>query len=153
MKESKYFLLCVLLLVSILPVSLQAQMRGGPWASVKMDALDLTEEQQNQLTEAQKAHAREMIQLQADVKVTRLDLQQLIKEGADQSEIDQQVEKVSAAQAALLKAVANHQVRVRDILGEEKFNQWMSMRGRGWTTGFQRGGKGIQLRRHNPRRR
>jgi len=118
---------------------------------MKMEALDLTEEQQSQLAEAQKAHARAMIQLQADVKVARLDLQQLIKEGAAQSEIDQQVETVASAQEALLKAVTNHQVKVREILGEEKFNQWLAMRGRGRSGDGPFGGPGMQFRRPQPR--
>ncbi len=151
MRNTKYFLLCVIFVFSVLSVGLQAQMRGGAMVAMKMEAIDLTEEQQDQLKEAQTAHAREMIQLQADVKVARLDLQNLIKAGAAQSEIEQQVEKVSTAHGALLKAVTNHQVKVRDILGEEKFKQWMSMRGRGWTTGFRRGDRGFQLRRHQPR--
>ncbi|MBD3273792.1 MAG: periplasmic heavy metal sensor [Candidatus Marinimicrobia bacterium] len=96
-----------------------------------MSQLDLTEQQQQKMDEEHTQQMKKMIQLKADLQVAEIDLQNLIEEGAPESAVNRQVNQVADAQKAVLQAKSLHQLRVRGILGAEKFEQMMSLHYRG----------------------
>jgi len=96
-----------------------------------MSQLDLTEQQQQDMDEEHTQQMKTMIQLQADLKIAEIDLQDLIKDAAPENAVNRQVNQVADAQKAVLQAKSLHQLRVRGILGAEKFEEMMSLHHRG----------------------
>lgn len=105
----------------------QGHSQMGMKHTMFMSQLDLSEEQQQQMDEEHVQQMKKMIQLQADLKVAEIDLQHLIKEGAPESAVNRQVNQVAAAQKAVLQSKSLHQLRVRGILGGEKFEEMMRL--------------------------
>ncbi len=133
MKRIKRNALAMLVLgVFIVPVLLQAQMWSGRMGDQMAEEFELTEEQQTQLEEAYNDHAKEMIQLRADLQVARMDLQDMLQSGESQASLNKQVRAVSDAQAAILEATVAHQVQVREILGVEVFQELVESHRGGW---------------------
>lgn len=135
----KYQLGTLILAMLCLPLGLQAQgwrgqpgqgrMHGRMWMA---DSLNLSDQQKDQLETARQAFMKQMIQGQADLRVARLDLNNLIKGDGSDAQVNQQVQKVIQAQGALLEARTDHLLQVRKILGDELFNKWFQRQGRQW---------------------
>lgn len=156
MNWKKYQLGAIILAMLCLPLGLQAQgwrgqpgqgrMHGQMWMA---DSLNLTAQQKDQLETARQAFMKQMIQGQADLRVARLDLNNVIKNGASDREVNQQVQKVTQALGVLLKARTDHLLQGRKILGEEQFDKWFQRQGRSWGAhGMLRGGR--QPSQHGP---
>jgi len=128
----RYALVMIVFGVFLVPALVQAQMWSGRMSDRLAEQLELTEEQQTQLEEAYNDHAKEMIQLRADLQVARMDLQDMLQSGDSGASLNKQVNAVSDAQAAILEATVAHQVQVRDILGVETFQEVMDSHRGGW---------------------
>lgn len=134
MSWNNYRLIPIVLALVLLPLGLQAQPWGQQSRSDHMwmaDSLNLSATQKEQLQKEQQSFMKQMIQGQADLRVARLDLNNLLKNGATDKEVTQQVQKVIQAQGTLLEARTNHLLQVRKIVGQKMFSQWMEHYNRG----------------------
>lgn len=101
------------------------------------EQLDLTDAQKDQIRDLRTKHQKEMIQRQADVKVARLELRELIRDAADRATINSKVEQIGDMQTEIKKAHVGHRLDVRDLLTpeqREKFDD-MPMMGHGMRGG------------------
>lgn len=95
-------------------------MKRGPDLAKMMDQLDLTAEQRSALEQAQRDFQKKMVDLRADVKNARDAMRDLTETTSTTREQAMAVvEAESAAELALRKAMVEHRLQVRDIIGEE----------------------------------
>ena len=95
-------------------------MKRGPDHAKLMEQLDLTAEQRSALDQAQRDFQKKMVDLRAEVKNARdamRDLADATSTTRDQAMAA--VEAESAAELALRKAMVDHRLQVRDIIGAE----------------------------------
>lgn len=91
-------------------------LRGVPTEGPLAEKLALTGAQRDKLNEIKDRAKREMISLQADLKIAHLDLEKAIRTDAKTSELDSAVGKVSTAHAAFLKSRVHTIAEERSIL-------------------------------------
>jgi len=115
------------LLILMSPMMAMGQM----WSQheVKMQKLNLSAEQQTQIEQLATDHHKKMITLRAEAQVARINLNEAIRSGDSEKEVQKKVDAVSEAQKALLQERVTHQLQVRDIVGEENFELWKKMQG------------------------
>ncbi|MCF7804852.1 MAG: periplasmic heavy metal sensor [Candidatus Marinimicrobia bacterium] len=128
MKKSQWFVTGAFVMF-LLPAMVLGQF--GPRHDMKMEALDLSAEQQEQLESLAVEHHKEMIAARADLKIARLELQELLVSGVSEKKVNSQVNAVAEAEKAILQNRIAHQLAVREALGEEAFGTWMRMHHRG----------------------
>ncbi|HQN17569.1 MAG TPA: periplasmic heavy metal sensor [Syntrophobacteraceae bacterium] len=126
----------VLLLVSLLPAVLYAQMRhrGAPRASclsydcVPVESLDLDNEQRAAIEKLDRAYNEKKTTLQSDLMRKRLELQSVFRNPqADEQKVRSIAEEVSQLQDQCLAAVIEHQIRVRALLKPEQLRRWCTL--------------------------
>jgi Spy/CpxP family protein refolding chaperone len=95
-------------------------MKRGPDHAKLMEQLDLTAEQRSALEQAQRDFQKKMVDLRADVKNARDAMRDLTETtSTTREQAMAAVEAESAAELALRKAMVEHRLQVRDIIGEE----------------------------------
>jgi len=132
-------------LIFLLPMGIMAQQ--GMHFQNKMESLDLTSEQQSQLEKLHTDMQKGMIQLKANLQIAQLELKTALNSGASDKEVTIKADALTKAQNAMVKARVDHQLKVRSLLGPDKFGVWMKshrgqmMHRRNGECGFQgRGG-------------
>ena len=138
MNTNRWFGWSILLLVFV-PLTVMGQF--GPKHEMKMNALELTDAQQSQLEEYAIGHKKRMIQAKADLQMAKLDLDNLMLSGSEK-EVEKAVDAVAEAHKALLQEKTSHQLQIRKLVGEEKFEQFMQMHGEGHCMSPGKKGKG-----------
>ena len=104
-----------------------AQMQGkGMNAQNKMKGENcriLTDEERDKVADAKRDFEKKAIPLRADIKVLKMELDDLLVSGKSGKELSAKLEDLQAAEAKLDKEQLDHKVEVRKIVGEEKFKQ------------------------------
>lgn len=112
------------------------------------DKLDLTPEQQKALKDLRQELKGQMIDLRANVEKAKLAVEsQMTAEQINRDALMAAVDAESAAELAVKKAMIDHHLKVREIVGAEKaeqmFRHWKDRRGEGMDEGRGRGGEGF----------
>jgi Spy/CpxP family protein refolding chaperone len=101
----------------------------GPRPGAMADKLDLNQEQREQLKSLRQEAQQSMRPLQEALREARQATAKLIAdENATSDEVMKSVVAEGAAYLALSKARAEHQIKVREIVGAEKAAQMLEMR-------------------------
>ena len=121
------------------------------------EKLDLTAEQRDALDQEQRNFQKQMVDLRADAKKTRETMRDLMDSATvSREEAVAALEAESAAELTIRKAMLDHRLKIREIVGPENAAKLVEMRDerreemreRG---GFDQGGHGSQ-RDHGPGR-
>lgn len=126
----------------------QKMMKNHPMPGKRMDIceqLNLTPEQQDQIHDLKVAHQKKMVPLQADLKLARLELEELIRKGDTSKKLDAAIKKVNDLRAKQFDMQVKHRLDVGKILTDEQRAIWQKHHsgcemGRG--PGGHRGGPG-----------
>ncbi len=122
--------------------TLDAQMRGGfgdrgergfrgerPDRIRVHERLDLTSEQEAQLSEFRTQHQKQMIDKRAEVQKLRLSIrEEMRQESPDMSAIENMVEQQGAILTEMMHARVSHWNNVRDVLTPEQREIWQQYR-------------------------
>jgi len=142
--------LTLLAVTTLLTLALSLSAQPGPGAPGPgqgmqgpggcMKALNLDDAQQKALMESRNDHRKTMIPMQADMKVARMELQELIAKGEDRKKIDKQQDAINDLHAKIAKAKNDHLLKVREIVGEDNFMKMHAGMGHGMKKGRGMGG-------------
>jgi Spy/CpxP family protein refolding chaperone len=100
-------------------------------------ALNLTEDQQKQITALRITHQKEMVQLQNDMAIKRAELQKYkTAEKPDMAQINSTIDAIGKLNTEMQKKMVVHQLAVRNLLTEE---QKLAFDARGQHGGMGRG--------------
>ncbi len=102
------------------------------------DCQILTEEEQVKVQEARLKFEKKAIPLRADIRVLRMEMNELILAGKSSKEINGKLSKLDETRAALASIKLNQQIEVRSIVGEDNYRK-MGMR---YKAMMQRGRRG-----------
>jgi len=127
MRQSAIVITVALIVLTLVPAGVIAQ--RGMHHMQNMDQLELSAEQRDQLESYITEHRKQMIQLRADMKVAHMELEGLIEDGASESEVQDKVNQLNEVHGDLLNERAMHKLRVRNLLGADKYDMWQSRRG------------------------
>ncbi|HSP86624.1 MAG TPA: Spy/CpxP family protein refolding chaperone [Ignavibacteriaceae bacterium] len=89
------------------------------------EKLNLTEEQENKISDLRTVHQKEMIDLKADLKKKMIDMRDL-RNNSDlkRSELISAVESMNAIKNQITLAVANHRMDVFELLNDDQKKIW-----------------------------
>lgn len=93
---------------------------GAGFGPMMAEQLELTDAQKEQLADMRAAHQKEMIRQRAEMKIARLELQELFRSDADRGQITSKVEQIGKLEIELDKARVAHRLDMRDILTPEQ---------------------------------
>ena len=111
--------------------------RNHHFAGPRFEALDLTQDQKDQIRSLRTDTEKKMIQLRADAEVARLELRELLHEkNPIQKSANQAVDKVAAAQSKVMKNRIQQKLFLNKILTDEQLQKLEKM-----TKGQRRGGR------------
>ncbi|MFO7864842.1 MAG: Spy/CpxP family protein refolding chaperone [Salinivirgaceae bacterium] len=97
---------------------------------------DLTDEQEQKITDLRNAHWNKMADYRADLDIARAELHKLrVAENPDGKAMDAKIEKMGDIKTQMHKASSNHRLEVRDLLTDDQKAYYDSR-------GMRRGGKG-----------
>jgi len=105
------------------------------------EQLNLTAEQQEKMHDLKVAHQKEMVPLQADLKLAHLELEELIRDGDTSKKLDVAVKRVNDLKASQFEKQIKHRLEVGKILTDEQKAIWQKQ-GRRPGMGDRRGGRG-----------
>ncbi|MCK4813461.1 MAG: hypothetical protein KAT14_05940 [Candidatus Marinimicrobia bacterium] len=91
------------------------------------DCQILTEEEQVKVQEARLKFEKKAIPLRADIRVLRMEMNELILAGKSSKEISGKLSKLNDTRATLASIKLNQQIEVRSIVGEDNYRK-MGMR-------------------------
>jgi Spy/CpxP family protein refolding chaperone len=116
--------------------------RNYHFAGPRFEEFDLTETQKDQLKSLRTDAHKKMIQLRADAQLAHVELKELIhQKNPSQKFVDQAVDKVTAAQASMMKNRVQQKLSMNKILTDEKLQKLEEMP-RGHRRGGRRGHRG-----------
>jgi Spy/CpxP family protein refolding chaperone len=102
----------------------------GAGFGMRLQALDLTDEQKTKIEAIHERAQRKNIQSRADLQVAQLDLRKLLRaENPDRRAIESQIDRVSALQVGMHKANLGVMFETRALLTEAQKKQLQEMRG------------------------
>lgn len=107
-------------LVAILAFPLQAQQEAAKQPVTCCDAPKLTPEQTAKIQKITVEQQKAMTLLKADLKVKRLELQQLMNEGADQKKLESKIDEIAKVSADIQKKCLAHCTEIRNLLTDEQ---------------------------------
>jgi|SaaInl8_200m_RNA_FD_contig_21_691924_length_661_multi_14_in_0_out_0_1 Spy/CpxP family protein refolding chaperone len=116
------------------------------FAGPRFEALDLTQDQKDQLRSLRSEGQKQMIKLKADMQLAHLELKDLMQQRSpDQKKVDRVVDKMNAAHAKMTSSRVKQQLAVHKVLTEEQLQKLNEKptgqrRGRGHFRGGRRGG-------------
>ena len=128
--------------------------RGQGRCQGMLEELNLTTEQQQQMQDLRTKHQKEMIPLRADLKVERIELQELIRSNAGQSEINAKIDRIGQMETSLEKKRVAHRLEMRGILTPEQQEKFDAAPRQGFGPGKRgqgRGDRGHGMRSHDCR--
>jgi Spy/CpxP family protein refolding chaperone len=118
MTRSTVTLLVGLALVLTIPLVAQMASTG---ASEKVCAIpNLTADQAAKMAKLKLEHQKALVPLQADLKIKRLELRQLMLEKADQKKLEAKIDDVAKAGAEIQKKCLAHKNAVGSLLTDEQ---------------------------------
>ena len=127
-KMTKRFILPLLLLALAIPTFAQkgpAKDGSGLGRGDKLQALELTAEQEDQMKDLRYAKEKILIQLRADLKTSQLELKKLKQaDEPNKKKIYAQIDKVGKQRTAIEKARVDHQLKIRKVLTDEQFKMF-----------------------------
>lgn len=102
------------------------------------ERLNLTDEQVTQLQDLRLVHQKEVIPYHSNLKIKRLELREMIAKGESEKALLKKNEEINEIKSKLSELRLKHQLKVREIVGEENFK----------LMGIGRGGKGVGMGNH-----
>lgn len=102
-------------------------MKNHPMPGKRMDMceqLNLTEGQQDKMHDLKVAHQKQLVPLQADLKLAHLDLEELIRDGDTSKKLDVAIKKVNDLKANQFEKQIKHRLEVGKILTDEQKTIW-----------------------------
>jgi Spy/CpxP family protein refolding chaperone len=100
-------------------------MRGPGGGCAKMaDELELTKDQRKQLEDLSVNFRKEIIPMRAQVQVLNIDLQQLIRSDAKQTEIDAKIDQIGKLRTDVQKKSVGLRLAMRGVLTPEQRDKW-----------------------------
>jgi len=103
------------------------QGRGVGLKSGLVEELNLTSDQIKQMQESKLSMQKALIPLQSEVKLARLELQELLRKGANKSTLDQKIDEISTIKAKIQKLHMAQRVEFRDMLTAEQKSKLEAM--------------------------
>ena len=105
--------------------------------------IGVTEEQQQQIFELQKKHLQIMKENMEKIDAARENISKLEKSGASEAELFAAIDVLTAAQGDQMKALMRNRLQMEEILGKEKFAQFMETARSQYRKHGRRSGKGM----------
>lgn len=102
-------------------------MREKPASGMRMETcaeLNLTAEQQQKIDALRLAHQKEMIPLQADIRLAKLELDELVRAGDTSKKLDAAIKKVNDLKSKRFEKQVKHRMDVANILTAEQKAIW-----------------------------
>jgi Spy/CpxP family protein refolding chaperone len=121
-------------LLTVTPAAAQQTIPGGKWWKMPAVAkrLNLSDQEVRQLDDAYRDSRRQMIRFKAEVETEQLELQSIIEDRElDEAAALAQYRKLDKARSELGLARFHFFLKVREIVGHERFNtllRWREMR-------------------------
>ena len=115
-------------------------MRGAGIAQ----ALDLTDEQIATHERVRIETQKKMIPLKADLKLARLDMRELMRNGASQDAINAKIDQIGKIETQMEKLRASQHIKFRDTLTDEQKAKFKTMPMRGGNRGHGKRGGGMR---------
>ena len=110
----------------------------------------LTEDEQEAFYDAKRLHEKKAVPLRAEMRVLRMEIDDMIRDGKPEKDIRSRMDKLSEIRSKLDDERLEHRIRIREIVGEDKY---MQMGRRGSYSG-RNGGPGTRMERmHRDQRR
>ena len=102
--------------------------QGHHMMGKRLEALDLTAEQKGKLKSLRAEGQKAMVQLQADVKIARIELREVMRQATTkQTDINKAVDKLNQAQSKMTTARVNQMVKMKGVLTPEQFEKMEEM--------------------------
>jgi len=117
-----------------------AAMRGAGIAEV----LELTDEQIARHEQIRLETKKQMIPLQADLKLARVEMQELMQNGASQDAINTKIDQIGKIKTQMEKLRVSQHIKVRDTLTDEQKTKFNTMPMRGGNRGHGKRGGGMR---------
>lgn len=114
---------------------------GGPGPCIE-DGLELTPDQIKQVQDSRVEMKKQLIPLEADLKLARLELHEMIRSGADQATIDKKIDAMATIKTSIQKIRVGHRVQFRNMLTDEQKAKFDSRPMHGGDRGGRHGGRG-----------
>jgi len=96
------------------------------------EKLNLTDEQKIQLQDLRVKHQKDVIPLQADLKVKQIELREMIVKGESEKNLLKKNSEIDQIKAKLSELRLKQKLQVKNVVGEENFKlMGAGMRGRG----------------------
>ncbi len=92
----------------------------GPGNGMMMKALELTPDQIKQAREMRLETQKKIIPIKADLKLARLELHEMMRNGASQAEIDRKIDQMSAIRTNMQKIKIHSRIAFRNMLTDEQ---------------------------------
>lgn len=83
----------------------------------------LTEDERDQVQDAKRDFEKVIIPMRADVKVLMMDIEDMVVAGKSAKEIAPKLDKLNAIKANMAAERLDRQIKVRKIVGEEKYEK------------------------------
>lgn len=103
------------------------RMKNQPMMGQRMEMceqLNLTEEQQEKMHDLRVAHQKQMVPLQADLKLAHLELEELVRDGDTSKKLDAAIKKVNDLKAKQFDMQIKHRMEVGSVLTDEQKAIW-----------------------------
>jgi Spy/CpxP family protein refolding chaperone len=129
MKFGKQTLAAFIGVALIFTFPLLAQKEGSGSCEKACGIPDLTPEQTAKIQKLRIDHQKTILALQPDLKTKRLELRQMMMEGADQKKLEAKIDELAKAGADFQKKRLAHRNEIRSLLTDEQkkiFNQTCS---------------------------
>ncbi|MDZ7820718.1 MAG: periplasmic heavy metal sensor [Candidatus Marinimicrobia bacterium] len=95
----------------------------GPGMGVNARASVLTEDQQKAFDEVKLDHQKKLVPLRAEMRVLRMEIDNMIREGKSEKDIRGHVNKLNDLRASLNEEMIGHRIATRELVGEDYYLQ------------------------------
>jgi len=123
----------VFLVIPVLVLAGPSRMKAGrkvTGAPMEMcKELNLTEEQQQKMHDLRVEHQKAVIPLLADIKLAKLDIEELVRKGDTSKKLDAAIKKVNNLRAKHFELQIRHRIEVGQILTDEQKAVWQKLQG------------------------
>ena len=135
--------LALLLVVSSAFAKMPGKAKGMKGQMTGENCQILTEEEREKVADAKRNFEKIAIPLRADIKVLKMELDELVLAGKTGKDLTSKLDELNAVKAKLSEEKLGHQVEVRKIVGEDKYKQMQMFKHHMMHNkmGGQRGGK------------
>ena len=121
----------ILILTLIIPMLLSAQgmekHHGYNKTDVCLEGLELTATQKEQIHDIKTAFKKDQIKMEAELKLARLELHELMADEVTGGKLDKAIERVNTARSDLFSARIKQRVEVRNLLTDEQKDKLQTM--------------------------